>query len=223
MGGSFEKAHESLVERHLSVRTGERRGRLARGHQYAEKLLLQNVWWPLFGNLDHLHPEYEVYDWNRKSQFLDFAFIQPYGKFGLECDGYQSHVKDMDREKFSYSLNRDTFLTGMGWRIIHFSFDDVQKRPEVCRMLLQMVIGPTLIRNSPASSISPQEREVLRMAWCTGQGIRPKDIMVHYDVNFRTARKWLQGLVGKGMLRPILKNAYICSYEPVEGFPEVWS
>ncbi|QQZ62157.1 hypothetical protein JI735_05820 [Paenibacillus sonchi] len=223
MGGNFEKEHEALVERHLSARTGERRGRLARGHQYAEKLLLQNVWWPLFGNLDHLHPEYEVYDWNRKSQFLDLAFLPPYGKFGLECDGYQSHVKDMDREKFSYSLNRDTFLAGMGWRIIHFSFDDVQKRPEVCRMLLQMVIGPTLIRNASGSSTSPQEREVLRMAWCTGKGIRPKDIMIQYHVNFRTARKWLQGLADKGMLRPVLKNTYICYYEPVEGFPEVWS
>lgn len=102
MGGFFEKEHEAFIERHLSARTGERRGRLARGHQYAEKLLLQNVWWPLFGNLDHLHPEYEVYDWNRKSQFLDFAFLPPYGRFGLECDGYQSHVKDMDREKFSF-------------------------------------------------------------------------------------------------------------------------
>ncbi|WP_411830863.1 hypothetical protein [Paenibacillus graminis] len=223
LGGVFEKEHEAFIELHLSVRTGERRGRLARGHQYAEKLLLQNVWWPLFGNLDHLHPEYEVYDWNRKSQFLDFAFLPPYGKFGLECDGYQSHVKDMDREKFSYSLNRDTFLAGMGWRIIHFSFDDVQKRPEVCRMLLQMVIRPTLIRNASGSSTSPLEREVLRMAWCTGKGIRPKDIMIQYHVNFRTARKWLQGLADKGMLRPVLKNTYICYYEPVEGFPEVWS
>lgn len=134
----FEKAHQLLLDRHLSIRSGERRGRLSRGHQYAEKLMLRNVWWPLFGNLDDLHPEYEIYDWNRKSQFLDVAFLPSYGKFGLECDGYQSHVKDMDREKFSYSLNRDTFLSGMGWRIIHFSFDDVQNRPEICRMLLQM-------------------------------------------------------------------------------------
>lgn len=70
----FEKAHQLLLDHHLSIRTGERRGRLSRGHQYAEKLLLRNVWWPLFGNLDDLHPEYEVYDWNRKSQFQDFAY-----------------------------------------------------------------------------------------------------------------------------------------------------
>lgn len=63
-----------------------------------------------FGNLDHLHPEYEVYDWNRKSQFLDFAYLPAFGRFGNECDGYQSHIKDMDREGFNYSLNRETRL-----------------------------------------------------------------------------------------------------------------
>lgn len=71
----FEQAHRAWIDGHLASRTGERKGRLLRGHLYAEKLLLQNVWWPLFGNFDHLHPEYEIYDWNRKSQFLDFAFL----------------------------------------------------------------------------------------------------------------------------------------------------
>ena len=56
------------------------------------------------GNFDNLHPEYEIYDWNRKSQFLDFAFLTPLGRFGIECDGYQSHIKDMDREKFGLRL-----------------------------------------------------------------------------------------------------------------------
>ncbi|WP_307585133.1 hypothetical protein [Paenibacillus wynnii] len=216
----FEQQHQLWMEHHLNVRSGERKGRLMRGHQHAENLLLKNVWWPLFGNLEHLHPEYEVYDWNRKSQFLDFAFITPYGRFGLECDGFQSHIKDMDRERFSYSLNRDTFLTGMGWKIIHFSFDDVQKRPEICRMLLQMVIGPSHLRNISADPVSPLEKEVIRLAWNLGKPIRTKDIVNHYEVNFRTARKWLQGLVHKGMLQPIIKNKYTCYYEPVEGLSE---
>ncbi|WP_342477383.1 hypothetical protein NYE24_30480 [Paenibacillus sp. FSL H7-0350] len=216
----FEKAHQLLLDRHLTVRTGERRGRLSRGHQYAEKLMLRNVWWPLFGNLDDLHPEYEIYDWNRKSQFLDVAFLPSYGKFGLECDGYQSHVKDMDRQKFSYSLNRDTFLSGMGWRIIHFSFDDVQNRPEICRMLLQMVITPALLRNPSGQSLSPLEREILRLSWSQKKGLRPKDVMLQYDVSFRTARKQLQELVRKGLLRPVIQNTYVCYYEPVEGLSD---
>ncbi len=85
----FEDMHAAFIKDHLANRNGERKGRLQRGHQYAEKLLLRHVWWPLFGNFDHLHPEYEIYDWNRKSQFLDFAFITPFGRFGIECDGFR--------------------------------------------------------------------------------------------------------------------------------------
>lgn len=209
----FEQAHNAWIERHLSLRSGERKGRLARGHRYAEKLLLQNVWWPLFGNFEHLHPEYEVYDWNRKSQFLDFAFLPPFGRFGLEVDGFQSHVKEMDREKFSYALNRDTFLTGMGWKMIHFSFDDVQQRPEVCIMLLQMLIGPYLIRSRSAGPITAAEKDVLQLAWSLGRPIRAKDVADACQVNYRTARKRLQALVHLGALRPIVRSKYASSYE----------
>lgn len=212
----FNQAHRTFMEKHLAGRMGERRGRLQRGHQYAEKLLLQNVWWPLFGTFEHLHPEYEVYDWNRKSQFLDFAFLPPYGRFGIECDGFQSHVKDMDREKFSYALNRDTFLTGMGWKMLHFSFDDIQSRPEVCRMLLNLAVGPYLLMapsGSPAGSASPLEKEVLRLAWHLGGSVRPRDVAVHDSVSFRTARNRLNRLVHKGWLRPVASGTYICRYE----------
>ncbi|MCY9516595.1 hypothetical protein [Paenibacillus apiarius] len=209
----FETAHAAFLDDHRTHRSGERKGRLLRGHQYAEKLLLKNVWWPLFGNFDNLHPEYEVYDWNRKSQFLDVAFLPPFGKFGLECDGFQSHVKDMDREKFSYALNRDTFLTGMGWKMIHFSFDDIQHRPEICRTLLQLVLSPYLIRSRPLRPAVFIEKEILRYAWSLGRWVRPKDVADCFDVDFRTARKWLRSLVEKGWLQPIARGRDIRYYE----------
>jgi hypothetical protein len=213
----FEEAHQQFLTRHLNLRGGERKGRLARGHNYAEKLVLQNIWWPLFGRFEHLHPEYEVYDWNRKSQFLDFAFLPPYGKFGIECDGYQSHIKDMDREKFSYSLNRDTFLTGLGWTMIHFSFDDVQNRPEVCRMLLQHVISPRLIRSNPFPDPTLLlEKEILRYAYQLSRSIRPKDVCDHLQIDFRTARKRLLSLSSKGMLKPIQRGTQIRRYDLTE-------
>ncbi|MCY9661379.1 hypothetical protein P5G65_32025 [Paenibacillus chondroitinus] len=215
----FEQAHQKFLDDHLTQRIGERKGRLLRGHKYAEKLLLLNVWWPLFGNFDDLHPEYEVYDWNRKSQFLDFAFLPPHGRFGIECDGFQTHVKDMDREGFSYSLNRDTFLTGMGWKMIHFSFDDVKDRPEVCRMLLQLVVGPHLLRSAPPPSLSPDEKEVIQLAIRLGRPIRPKDLITQCGLNFRTARKRLQSLAAKDILRPIGGGTVVRQYELQ---PDAW-
>ncbi|NOV02503.1 hypothetical protein [Paenibacillus planticolens] len=213
----FESLHASFITGHAALRSGERKGRLLRGHAYAEKLFLQQVWVPLFGHFDNLHPEYEIYDWNRKSQFLDFAYLTPFGKFGIECDGFQSHVKDMDREKFSYALNRENFLIAMGWKMVHFSFDDIQSRPEVCRMLLQMVIGPQMIRNDAAVLLSIMEKEVLRLAWMHGRSIRPRDVIDHYGVDFRTARKWLRALVEKGCLSPGSRGNGVRFYELKEG------
>ncbi|WP_339255982.1 hypothetical protein [Paenibacillus sp. FSL P2-0136] len=211
----FEQAHSNFMEAHTIVRTGERRGRLLRGHNYAEKLFLQNVWWPLFESLEQLHPEYEVYDWNRKSQFLDFAFLPQNGtRFGIECDGYQSHIKDMDREKFNYALNRDTFLTGMGWKMLHFSFDDIQQRPEVCRMLLQLALAPYLARSRVAGEqLLSGEKDVLRLAWQMGRPLRPKDVTDYFEINFRTARKLLSVLSEKGLLQPVAGGRGIRSYE----------
>lgn len=212
----FEQCYSEFLEHHKQHRSGERMGRLIRGHGFAEKLLLQNVWWPLFGTFRNLHPEYEIYDWNRKSQFLDFAFLPEYGRFGLECDGFQSHIKDMDREKHSYAVNRENFLTGMGWRMFHFTFDDVQRRPEICRMLLQLALAPHLIRIESQPQINLKDREVLHLAWALGRKIRPKDVRDHLQINFRTARTRLQSLVEKRLLKPIINGKDIRCYELVE-------
>lgn len=185
---------------------------------------LQNVWWPLFESLENLHPEYEIYDWNRKSQFLDFAFLPLNGsRIGIECDGFQSHIKDMDREKFSYALNRDTFLTGMGWKMLHFSFNDIQQRPEVCRMLLQLALAPYLARRTAVQEILPDEKELLRMAWRLGRPLRPKDVSDYFHINFRTARKLLCSLSDKGLLTPVSSAKRIRYYEvKVMQHDQIW-
>lgn len=211
----FEESYIQFMDHHTNSRHGERKGRLLRGHNYAEKLFLINVWWPLFGSLQDLHPEYEVYDWNRRTCYLDFAFLPGFGRFGLECDGFQSHVREMNREKFSYALNRDTFLTGMGWKMVHFSFDDIQDRPEVCRSLLQHVISPSLLRsNQPGPHHLPLlEKEIIRLAWMKGQPITPKNITDHLQIDFRTARRLLRNLVDKTLLHPLGSGNVIRRYE----------
>ncbi|MDO3412509.1 hypothetical protein QWJ34_22280 [Saccharibacillus sp. CPCC 101409] len=222
----FEAAHALYLRRHLEARSGERRGRLERGHRYAEKLFLEKVWWPLLGSLDHLHPEYEIHDWNRRSQFLDFAFLpENGGKIGIECDGFQSHIKDMDRERFSYALNRDSFLTGIGWKMLHFAFDDIERRPEVCRMLLQLSLGP--FAAGPFSrpdhpELSPEEKDVLLTAWHLGRAIRPIDLRQKYGFCHRKSRKILTTLAEQRLLRAVPggKGSYVCKYETVGSFPE---
>ncbi|WP_336245707.1 hypothetical protein [Paenibacillus apiarius] len=121
----YEAAHAEWIHSHLERRSGERKGRLERGHQHGEVLFLRNVWWPLLGNFDYLHPEYEVMDWRGRSYFADFAWLPGHVKVIWEIKGYGSHVRDMDRKKYCEELNRDTFLQGLGFRVVSFAYDDV--------------------------------------------------------------------------------------------------
>lgn len=208
----FEQAYEQFLKSHIDRRSGERKGRLLRGHRHAERLLLEKLWWPICGHFDHLHPEYEVFDWNRRSMFLDTAFTPKELKLNIELDGYQTHVKDMDREKHSRALQRDNFLIAMGWKILRFSYDDVVQRPELCRMMIQMTLSNSMVGNPNKKPISLLERELLQQAWLMGQSIRPTDLIAHYNINFRTARNRLHALVEKGLLKPVVTGRGIRNY-----------
>jgi hypothetical protein len=53
----------------------------------------------------------------------------------------------------------------MGWRVVHFSFDDIQNHPDVCRSLLQLIVNPYLIKSQSIRPAAVIEKEVLRFAW----------------------------------------------------------
>ncbi|WP_435923700.1 hypothetical protein [Paenibacillus sp. DYY-L-2] len=163
---------------------------------------MEQVWWPLFGSFENLHPDYEVYDGTGNRSFSTSPSSLPSANSGWNATDIKATLKTLDREAFSYALNRDNFLTGIGWTMLHFSFDDIKNKPEIRRMMLQMVIGPYLIRSTPDTALDPAEKEILRLAWSLDRYIRPKDVRLHLAVDFRTGRKRLRSLVDKGLLKP---------------------
>ncbi|WP_199621560.1 hypothetical protein [Paenibacillus alkalitolerans] len=84
----FNAAYEKWLADHKSKSEGERLRRLEEGHGEPEKLFLENVWWPVVGSLDDLHPEYEVVDFKGGKRYLDFAYIRRYYKIALEILGF---------------------------------------------------------------------------------------------------------------------------------------
>ncbi|MFD1772506.1 DUF559 domain-containing protein [Paenibacillus rhizophilus] len=159
---NVEEAHAAFIEYHLQSRTGERKGRLKRGHRDAEKLFCRSIWWPLQGNFNNLHPEYEVLDWRGLSYFCDFAWLTPFAKLIIEIKGFGPHVTDMDRKKYCNELNRETFLTAMGFQVISFAYDDVAHHPERTITLLRMVLSRYQSETSPVNLNSVAEREIIR-------------------------------------------------------------
>lgn len=102
---NFEQAHEAFIALHLQKRTGERRGRLERGHREAEKSFCGNVWWSFRGNFDNLHPEFEVLDWRGMSYFCDFAWLTVWVKLIIEIKGARSVAKYLHNRRFAPPRN----------------------------------------------------------------------------------------------------------------------
>ncbi|HUC93034.1 MAG TPA: hypothetical protein VMS09_13595 [Paenibacillus sp.] len=216
---SFEKAYAAFIQRHLERRSGERKGRLERGHGHAERLFAENIWWPLKGNFDDLHPEFEVFDFRGNSYFGDYGYLPGYLKFIWEVKGFGPHVRDMDRKSYSKELNRETFLQAMGFRVVSFAYDDVAHRPEVCISLLRMLLGRFQPAEAPVDRAVLAEKEVLRLAVQLVRPIRPIDVAAHFRLNHRTAVGMLQSLCAKGWLRPERKGkeVKVLAYELVRG------
>jgi hypothetical protein len=195
----FEDAHKVWLGSHLERRSGERKGRLERGHQHGEALFLRNIWWVLHGNFDHLHPEYEVLDWRGRSYFADFAWLPGHVRVIIEIKGFNAHVRDMDRQRYCDELNRETFLTGLGFQVISFGYDDVAHHPELCMTLLRLVLSLFKPEQTPIRV----EKEVILLAFQLARPIRPKDVVDHMAMNFRTAVRYLKALCQKGWLYPL--------------------
>ncbi len=212
---NFEEAHALFISQHGAKRTGERRGRLERGHRHGEKLFLKNTWWPLWGNFDHLHPEYEVLDWRGRPYFADFAWLPGFVRLLIEIKGFAAHVRDIDRQKYCNELNRETFLYTMGFHVISFAYDDVEKRPDLCIALLRMAIDRYRPGRPPVSRALLAEKEIIRLAIQLARPIRPKDVAGHFELDHKTAVRMLQKLCEKGWLSPSLrgKGERIVRYE----------
>jgi hypothetical protein len=199
---SFEARHQSFIKRHIDRRTGERRGRLERGHNHGEFLFLKNVWWPLRHSFESLHPEYEVLDWRGRPYFADLAWLPGHIKLLIEIKGYATHVREMDRLKYCSELNRETFLLSMGYHVISFAYDDVEQRPELCITLLRLVLSRFEPERAPISRALLAEKEIIRLAIALARPIRPRDVELHFEVNHRTAVSMLSKLSEKGWLTP---------------------
>lgn len=200
---NFETAHQAFINKHLELRSGERRGRLERGHQHAEIMFLHQVWWPIHHNFCNLHPEYEIRDWRGRSYFGDFAYLPQGLKLIIEIKGYGPHVQQMDRQKYCDELNRELFLQSLGFQVISFAYDDIAQRPEQCIWLLRMLLEQyrPLARNTHLLALA--EQEIIKLALSRVEPIRPTDVAHHLDLNYRTAIKILQSLVDQGKLQPL--------------------
>ncbi|MBW5445648.1 hypothetical protein GE107_06165 [Cohnella sp. CFH 77786] len=106
----FETEYRKWLDMHLSKRKGERLRMLKEQHGYGEKLLLEQLWRPVVGNFDFLHPEYEVLDEDGNYYYIDIAYVRHTKPTAIESDGFNPHARDADRSTFKKSRRRQNAL-----------------------------------------------------------------------------------------------------------------
>ncbi len=213
----FAEEHSKWVDFHKKRRDGERLDRLERGHGHGEKLFVERVWWPIFGHMNDLHPEYEVSDWRGRPYFVDFVWKRGQIKVAIEVKGYGPHVQQMDRTRYRQELNRETFLQIAGYQVVAVPYDDLESAPDLTISLFKSLLAPSLLINTEELEhhYTRLEKEIMRIAVRWDGLIRPADLVKGLGVHPRTVRKSLTRLCEKGKLRPVPANgsSRVCRYE----------
>lgn len=95
----LESTYRAWILQHKEMRDlhSERRRRLTDRDDHSERLFAINIWLPVVGNFEYLHPEYEVNDYRDGSRFLDFAYIRTPYRISIEIDGYGGHQRNASR------------------------------------------------------------------------------------------------------------------------------
>lgn len=224
----FAEEYQKWLAYHKKMRSGERLDRLKRGHGHGEKMFVERVWWPIFGHLDDLHPEYEVSDWRGRPYFVDLVWKPGQVRFAIEIKGYGPHVQQTDRTRYRQELNRETYLQIAGYRVVAVPYDDLDSTPELTVALFKSLLTPCLLRRADEEErqYTRLEKDILRMAARWSGLIRPVDLVNELGVNPRTIRKFMKQLCEKGKFRPVSAKGSnrICRYEYIHSLMdgEIW-
>lgn len=208
----FSEAYAKFINRHLSLRTGERARRLQEGHGHAEKVFLEAVWWPAFGHFQYLHPEYEVSDFRDGFRYLDYAYLRAKMQLAIEIDGYGPHWRNSSRNQFSDHCRRQNDLVTDGWKVLRFTYDDVKDSPRYCQQKVQQFMGRWLGEEKQQADADWMDKELIRLFVRSGHPLTPTHICSYMGIEHKKARRWLHHLVQKGWLLPASGQERVRSY-----------
>ena len=84
--------------------------------------------------------QYQIFDEEALIARVDFAY--PELKIAIELDGYKYHH---GKARWQRDLARRSALARLGWRVMHFSYEDLLKRPNEVIAAIRDVLRPNLL------------------------------------------------------------------------------
>lgn len=196
----FEKTYAAWMEHHIASAKGERLRRLVKKHGYGEKLLLQQAWWPVVGNFDLLYPEYEFVDSEGKYYYFDFAYLADPRPTALESDGFGTHARDLDRDQFSWGLDRQNEMVLAEWNVLRFSHDKLKADPLACQQKIRRLLETFYAYEKKALNV--YQREIYRRMRQLGTPVSIEEACAMIGKKEKFTRRQLHSLVELEVIEP---------------------
>ncbi|WP_274364446.1 hypothetical protein [Paenibacillus thermotolerans] len=181
---AFEKAHMEWLGKHAAARKGESKKRLLARHGDKEIFLLEHIWWPIFGSLEHLHPQFEFRDAFGRERVLSFAYVRPPHRICIVTED------DPGADALAADL----------WVVIKMSYEDMSNCPNRCRQLMANLLRRLFPERLAGVTLTPYEKEALRLAAGSARPVTPSDVSHSLHICGKTARTILKSLVEKRLL-----------------------
>ncbi|RKP57049.1 hypothetical protein D7Z26_03420 [Cohnella endophytica] len=178
-----------------------------------ERKLLADIIWPVRGSFEGIELEKEFYTLTGVKAYID-AFDERVS-FGLESEGFVPHAENITRPRFDFEKVRIRSMGALGILFIPFSFDEMDKKPDLCRRNLYEMYGK--FGGGAETLLSPSEKEILRHMHVLGRPIRMRDAEMCLAASHDYCLGVLRGLVIKNYIRPSREGAIrVHTYELVD-------
>ncbi|MCD9022371.1 hypothetical protein [Cohnella silvisoli] len=197
----FEKQFADYFNEQKSMANG-RRLEMLKKDLTGEIRLLKDVVFPVLGTFNGLTMEYEMVSSSGIRIFGDL-FFKPIESI-IETEGFVSHAELITRDRFDFEKMRIRTFAEYGYPFIPFSWDDIVKRPEVCRRSLYVILGKYgSTGNQTEYHLTVYEREIIRYALRLNRPFGLEDVCFCLQLGRTTCIQLLKILLEKGLIRPV--------------------
>lgn len=140
--------------------TPRRREMLEQGLGHGTVEFLRSVWFPAFGQFEHLYPEWEVRDFHNGYRYWGLAYMPGGAKGCIEIQGFGPHARDLDVRRFKDLCWRHSLLALEGWTLLPIAYPSIKDEPWRCQQLVLSFVGKFVATDVP-STLSSYEAEAL--------------------------------------------------------------
>ncbi|QMV44384.1 hypothetical protein [Cohnella cholangitidis] len=167
-----------------------------------ERKLLVDIIWPVRKSFHGITLEKEIVTLSGVKAYID-AFDDSF-RFGFEAEGFVPHAENITRPRFDFEKQKVRSMPATFIKYIPFTFDEMDKKPDMCRRTLYELYGRygANAKGATYHSLSLYEREVIRYAIYLCRPIRMADIRDCLQKNQDTCRIIIRQLIEKRFMRP---------------------